>query len=59
MGYHVRSLAETFMFRYKTLFGDRLDARRLPQQKTEARIKSSILNRMLRLGMPNTYAVVG
>ena len=59
VGYHVRSLIETFMFRYKTVFGDRLDARNMPQQKTEILIKSSILNQMLKLGMPDSYAVVG
>lgn len=59
IGYHVRSLVETFMFRYKTIFGDRLDARNMPQQKTETLIKSSILNQMLKLGMPDSYAVVG
>lgn len=59
VGYHVRSLVETFMFRYKTIFGDRLDARNLPQQKTETLIKSSILNQMLKLGMPDSYAVDG
>ena len=58
IGYHVRSLVETFMFRYKTVFGDRLDARNMPQQKTETLVKSSILNRMLKLGMPDSYAVV-
>jgi hypothetical protein len=58
-GYHVRSLVETLMFRYKTIFGDRLDARNMPRQKTEALVKSSILNRMLKLGMPDSYAIVG
>src|SRR3989344_4522271 len=59
VGYHVRSLVETFMFRYKTIFGDKLDARNMPQQTTEILIKSSILNRMLKLGMPDSYVVVG
>jgi len=58
-GYHVRSLVETTMFRFKTIFGDRLDARNMPQQKTESLIKSSILNHMLKLGMPDSYPVVG
>lgn len=56
-GYHVRSLAETAMFRWKTIFGERLDARSLNQQKTEAGIKAGILNRMMQLGMPQTVAV--
>jgi IS5 family transposase len=54
-GYHRRSLAETAMFRFKTLFGDRLSAREQQRQKTEARIKCAALNRMTRLGMPQSY----
>jgi hypothetical protein len=57
IGYHVRSLVETAMFRWKTIFGDRLQARNFPQQITEARIKATILNRMRLLGMPETYVV--
>lgn len=57
VGYHTRSLVETAVFRYKTVFGDRLEARNLPQQKTEALIKCSILNRMLALGRPITVVV--
>lgn len=58
VGYHVRSLAETAIFRFKTIFGDRLDARLLPQQRTEVLLKCAILNRMRALGMPDAYAVV-
>ena len=56
-GYHRRSLAETTMFRFKTIFGDQLSARELARQKTEARIKCAALNRMTRLGMPESYRV--
>ncbi len=56
-GYHVRSLAETAVFRFKTIFGDRLDARNLEQQATEVRIKAAVLNRMWKLGMPQTVAI--
>jgi IS5 family transposase len=56
-GYHRRSLAETAMFRYKTIFGDHLDARETKHQKTEARIKCAALNRMTRLGMPDSYRI--
>ena len=56
-GYHRRSLAETTMFRFKTIFGDQLRARELARQKTEARIKCAALNRMTRLGMPDSYRV--
>jgi hypothetical protein len=54
-GYHRRSLAETTMFRFKTIFGDHLTARTFPAQKTEARIKCAALNRMTCLGMPESY----
>jgi hypothetical protein len=56
-GYHRRSLAETTVFRFKTIFGDRLSAREEQRQKTEARIKCAALNRMTHLGMPESYQV--
>lgn len=55
--YHRRSLAETTMFRFKTIFGDRLAAREELRQQTEARLKCAVLNRMTRLGMPESYCV--
>jgi hypothetical protein len=51
-GYCRRSLVETAMFRYKTIIGRRLHARTLSNQKAEARIGCSVLNRMTSLGMP-------
>jgi hypothetical protein len=54
-GYHRRSLAETAMFRFKTIFGDHLNAREAKRQKTEARVKCAALNRMTRLGMPDSH----
>jgi hypothetical protein len=54
-GYHRRSLAETAVFRFKTIFGNTLSARTLPSQITEARIKCTALNRMTTLGMPDSY----
>lgn len=54
-GYHVRSLAETIMFRLKTIFGDKLSARLLQTQTTQALIRCSALNRMTHLGMPESY----
>lgn len=57
VGYHVRSLSETAMFRFKSVFGDRLDARDYPRQRTEFLIKATILNKMMRLGMPESYVV--
>jgi hypothetical protein len=56
-GYHRRSLAETAVFRFKTIFGSYLQARKLPQQETEAKVKCAALNRMTHLGMPLSYQV--
>ncbi len=44
IGYHCRSLAETAVFRLKTIFGPMLKNRTLPNQITEARIRCKILN---------------
>ena len=56
-GYHQRSLAETAMFRLKTLFGAQLQARRFDAQVAEAYIRGAALNTMTRLGMPDSYRV--
>ena len=52
IGYHVRSLGETAMFRMKTMFGSTLKNRALPNQQTEVRIRSKILNRLTQRGLP-------
>ena len=56
-GYHRRSLAETQMFRYKQIIGDKLRARTLANQKVESRIGCAILNKMIHLGKPDSYKV--
>ena len=56
VGYHQRSLAETAVFRLKTLFGPRLSARSFDGQFTEVCIRGAALNRMTWLGMPDSYA---
>jgi IS5 family transposase len=56
-GYHRRSLAETAIFRFKIIFGHTLSTRTQPRQITEARIKAAALNRMTRLGMPDSYRI--
>jgi hypothetical protein len=56
-GYHIRSLAETIMFRLKIIFGDKLSARLLETQTTQALIRCLALNRMTHLGMPQSYLV--
>ena len=55
--YHMRSLAETVMFRLKTIFGDDLSARLLETQTTQALIRCLALNKMTHLGMPESYPV--
>jgi hypothetical protein len=56
-GYHIRSLAETTIFRLKTIFGDRLSARLMQTQITQAMIRCAALNRMSQLGMPDSSKV--
>ena len=55
VGYHRRSLAETTVFRYKTIFGDKSQSRNIENQFTEMFIKCAALNRMTHLGMPQSY----
>jgi len=54
--YHRRSLAETQMFRLKTIFGDRVSARTFAGQATQLLVRCAVLNRMTHLGMPESYA---
>jgi hypothetical protein len=54
-GYHRRSLNEVAMFCYKTIFGGELDAGTLKNQKTEVKLKCLILNKFIRIGMPDAY----
>ena len=56
-GYHVRSLAETTMFRLKTIFADDLSARLLETQTTQALVRCAALNKLTHLGMPQSYIV--
>jgi Transposase DDE domain len=46
VNYHQRSLSETAMFRFKTIFGGRLSSREFDRQSAEAFIKCRILNMM-------------
>jgi transposase len=55
--YHRRSLVETAFFRLKTLFSDKLRARRVDTQAAEATLRCLAMNRMSMLGMPQSYAV--
>jgi len=50
-------LAETAVFRIKTIFGDRVRLCSFEGQAAELLIRCSALNRMTCLGMPDRYAV--
>lgn len=52
VGYHRRSLSETAMYRMKCCFGDHLKNRKIENQRTETRLRSKILNKFTRLGLP-------
>jgi hypothetical protein len=56
-GYHIRSLEETTLFRLKTIFNDKLSARLLEIQTTQASIRCLVLNKMTHLGYPVAYIV--
>jgi hypothetical protein len=56
-GYHRRSLVETAFFRLKTIFTDKLKSRTTERQKVEATLRCLALNKMTKLGMPQSYAV--
>ena len=56
-GYHRRILAETTMFRLKTIFTDKARARKEALQRVELLLRVKALNRMTTLGMPDSYIV--
>lgn len=56
-GYHRRSLAETMMFRFKTIFGNTCSRRTFDNQAVELLLACAALNRMTHLGMPDSYAL--
>jgi hypothetical protein len=55
--YHRRSLAETTMFRFKTIFGGNLSSRKFSNQAAELFIKCAALNRMIQIAKPDSYEV--
>jgi IS5 family transposase len=57
VGYHIRSLAETGVFRLKAIFGGHLASRGTERQVTEGAIRCRALNIMTHLGMPDSYKV--
>jgi hypothetical protein len=57
VGYHVRSPAETGMFRMKAIFGGGLASRRPECPVTEGAIRGRASNLMTHPGMPDSYKV--
>lgn len=57
VGYHRRSVAETAMFRIKTLLGSHLSLRDYDAQVGEALAMVKALNRMTLLGMPDSVRI--
>jgi hypothetical protein len=56
-GYHRRSLAENAMYRFKTLTGPCLWARRTDTQATEVAVRVGVLNRMAELARPQSVRI--
>ena len=56
-GYPRQARVENTFFRYKSIMGDRLRARHPKSQKAEAVIACNILNRMLEIGRPESFAI--
>lgn len=55
--YHRHSLADTTMFRFKTIFGGKLSSRHFDNQAVELFIKCAALNRMIQIAKPDSYEV--
>ena len=55
--YHRRSLAETTMFRFKTIFGGKARSHNFDNQATELLLQCAALNRMIQIAKPNTVWV--
>jgi len=56
-GWHQQARAENTVFRYKRIIGPALRARDPGGQQVEARLACSVLNRMMEMGRPASYAV--
>ena len=57
VGYHHRSVAETAMYRFKTLHGTHLSLRHYDAQVGEVMAMVKALNRMTLLGMPHSVRI--
>ena len=57
-GYYLQSHAENAFYRYKKIIGVRMRAKNDEAGKREAAIGCAILDRMLDMGEPLSYAIV-
>jgi hypothetical protein len=57
-GYYAQSQAENAFSRFKRTFGGGLRAKREASQEREASLACQLLNRMLELGRPQSYAII-
>jgi hypothetical protein len=51
-GYHRRSISENAFYRWKTIHGDKMYARKFENQEAEAAVKSMVLNRYIQVAKP-------
>ena len=58
-GYYRQARVENTFFRYKTTIGPELRARHPQAQEAEAIIACNVLNRMMGLGRPESFAIGG
>jgi Transposase DDE domain len=56
INYHRRSIAETTMFRAKTAFGGKVSSRKMNRQVNELKVQCLVLNRMIQVAKPDSYA---
>jgi len=56
-GYHRRSKAENAFFRWKTIHGSGMYARKINNQQTEAALKVAVLNRFIQIAPPRAVKV--
>lgn len=55
--YGQRNYSELGIQRYKRILGRAMHARKMPNQKQEFMIGCGVLNKMTRLGMPDSFRV--
>jgi hypothetical protein len=56
-GYHRRSKSENAFFRWKTILGEKMYAREFENQKTEAAVKTAVLNKFIQIAAPKSVKV--